>query len=610
MDAKLTEKILAAHQAMKDEGRDSNQFEFPWSATALGSDDRALYVFERSDRPGAVQVRFQANAEEVAARECPRRPKLGVPVSGLRDDRGRLSKRAGARAVEAAKREFEKWLTLPVSNGSLPERFETYEEVFRYYLDPGSCPDLSEGHRKRNIGSFDDAPTARTAVAEWRRRVGMKEKVAGFGYELMRRVTNELVAEYEDGKGATKAARLFKTVIAAINHAKANGKLPSTVAMAPPKWEQTLRETWTKRHKVSVMKPKRLRYTEPEAILLLQHLHLARPRLALAIELTLGFRLIQVAEQATRRSLREGGPYGLQLVVLDGKSSRPIVIDLSPRQQRALRAAWGPGGLLHALEEAYKAGRLENYFLIPGGRTRAGVAPLSGAGRATSPRGLFENLRALEKVAGVEYKPGRSFHGLRRTITRLVGKQTDDATLRDLAQGWTPGSGARKLYDAAEEDEDQLALAAEARVKAIETISRALTPSEQVEGLASAATQLATRIADTSDSDDRAVGALAEAADLVIRLVNCLEGAAEELRTLPARERASQSPREQHEAVAAEIRTEIKRRSLSGKRASELLGVSDSDISAIRRGKSFGLIRLERLVRLRNTLANLPEEEA
>lgn len=44
--------------------------------------------------------------------------------------------------------------------------------------------------------------------------------------------------------------------------------------------------------------------------------------------------------------------------------------------------------------------------------------------------------------------------------------------------------------------------------------------------------------------------------------------------------------------------------------ASELLGVSDSDISAIRRGKSFGLVRHERLVRLWNTLTSLPEEEA
>jgi len=612
LDRKTQRKILDAHAraraAALAAGEDptraaENEYSFPWSTTAFGSDGRALYVHERSDRPGEVRVRFQATPEEAAKRECPRRPRLAVPVD-LRDERGRLLRRATDRAVEAAKQVYEDWLSPVQAQPSAGPYFRTYREVFQYYLD--TC-EMGERHRKGNVGSLDDPPESKTAIAEWRRRVGLDEDVSTFGFDLMRRVTLELVGEYDNGRGATKAVRIFKVVLAAINHAKANGRLPADVAVAPPRWEKTIRETWSKRHGVSVTRPRRPRYSEHEAIRLLQHLDEAEPRLRLAIELTLGYRVEQVTRRATRKSLLEGGAFGLQLVFLDQKSMREIKIDLSPRQQRALREAWAPGGVLNELEHAYQHGHLEDYYLVPSGRLRNGVAQRHGA--ASPYTDLLKRLRELETIAGVPHETRRAFHGLRRTVARLVNRETEDDTLRDLAQGWTPGSGARELYDDALEDEEQLALAAQARARAIESVARSLTPAEQVEDLAAIAQDVVGRIEGTREADDRTADALTEAVYLATCLTDALRQAAGALEGLPARERVShrRTRREQHEALEAEVRGHLDRLRLTGVRAAQLLMVSDSDISAIRRAKSCGLVSFERLTAIRDQLAALPE---
>lgn len=99
-------------------------------------------------------------------------------------------------------------------------------------------------------------------------------------------------------------------------------------------------------------------------------------------------------------------------------------------------------------------------------------------------------MREFEKICGVEHVDKRLFHGLRRAMEKLVGEHTTDEAVRDIAGGWSVGSGTRETVYTDPENEERLALAAQARAAAIESIAAPVSPASRVEELAIAARRL------------------------------------------------------------------------------------------------------------------------
>lgn len=423
-------------------------------------------------------------------------------------------------------------------------------------------------------------------------------------------IARTLANESSDGSGATKAERILTTLVAAANHCANAGRIDVSRTTVPKRWKKALREEWTKLTGLNVMQPHRPKYSEAETVRLLAHLDFAHPRLRLILNLTAGYRVLQIAQRATRRSISEGGVFGRRLTFFDAKRMKDVVIDLTPRQQKALEHAWAEGGLLHELEAAYESGEIADYALVPAGKLRDGVAQLRYAARPSAKTDLLKYLHELEDVAGVKRVEKRGFHGLRRTIAKLVARQTGDAELRDLAQGWKPGSGTREMiYDVAEEDEERLGLAAEARARAIEAVAPG-TPAERAAAFRIAMRSLAERIDAAAVGDDRTARAYAPVLRLLADVLVTFEQVERELVDLPSQ--TAGTPRDgaiaAHAALCDEVRAEVARRGITAKQAAALMGLkSSSDMSLIMQGKSRGYIKLERLQSLVAALKAAPE---
>jgi Trk K+ transport system NAD-binding subunit len=83
-------------------------------------------------------------------------------------------------------------------------------------------------------------------------------------------------------------------------------------------------------------------------------------------------------------------------------------------------------------------------------------------------------MTAHEAKCGVRHVRGRLFHGLRRSMEKLVALETTDEAVRDLAGRWVVGGGTRPAIYTDAQDEDRRAMAATARDAAINRVSGAL----------------------------------------------------------------------------------------------------------------------------------------
>ena len=606
LKAVATEKAARAKSEKLGEKpltRSENQYGFPWTCTTYGDDGATLWVSERDERPGVVRVRLPKQPDG-------KRPYLALDNVQIRNvDSGVLLKRGCSAAIDAAKAAYRRHCEKPSEESNASREFTTYREVLAYYLDTETGKTMGARYRE-NIGSMVIQPGSRNVIAEVDRLIGLDSKIANFGVEIMRRLWRKLASESTDGGGADKAGRIIKTIVAAVNHCKLSGRLADTTARAPKGWEKTLRTEWTKLTGTNVMTPFRPSYTVAETVKLLAHLDEAHPRLRLALEVTLGYRVVQVAEQAMRSSITEEGIFGMRLRFFDSKGMKSVAIDLSPRQQRALKRAWARDGLLGDLEAAYQAGEIQDYALIPAGKLRDGVAQLKYHAKSTARSHLGAQLLRLERIAGVPRVPKRGFHGLRRTVAKLVARVTDDAELRDLAQGWKPGSGTRQaLYDQAEEDDERLGRAAEARTRAIETVSRSASPAEHAAELRGVLIALANRVESAVTADERTADAYESVRYALAQAMAAFEQAESSVADLP--ELMAKTPREDaiaaHAQLCEEIRQEISRRGITAKAAGALMGVkSTSDMSRIVQGTSRGFVKLERLQALAAALKAAP----
>lgn len=238
-------------------------------------------------------------------------------------------------------------------------------------------------------------------------------------------------------------------------------------------WRKVLKEEWAEITNRPVGKPARPRYTVEEQQKLWAALPKGEPRLALAVEIGAELRLGQVprsrrSDILPARGFRVGG------VRVHGRGKKPgedIVFTMA--QRHALTRAM-TSGVLADLERAYRAGEIEDYYLIPGGRLRTVKdrkgekvprAQVKNADRRLHRRTLNDHWRDLEKLAKVERVDGRAWYGLRRLHSDLAEDVEADDRVLDKLGGWKHTETRRLYQEEGRTEIDEAAAAARAKIR-------------------------------------------------------------------------------------------------------------------------------------------------
>lgn len=199
--------------------------------------------------------------------------------------------------------------------------------------------------------------------------------------------------------------------------------------------------------------PARPRYSEAEVRKVVKHARKADPRFRLFMELLAdsGARSGQV-----RFAMRSGLDVELEPAVPDGyaphgwlllpgvKRQRPMLVYLTERQRAEIDAAIG--SYLATWEAEWEADGAD-YPLIPGGRlTNRGRLDMARIEReAVSYETLWGVLKQVETAAGVEQKPKRAFHGLRRAWADIT-RQEIGSDAAAAAGGWSRRETFDNIY--------------------------------------------------------------------------------------------------------------------------------------------------------------------
>lgn len=122
------------------------------------------------------------------------------------------------------------------------------------------------------------------------------------------------------------------------------------------------------------------------------------------------------------------------------------MVDLHP-ELRTLVDEVLSAGYLSVAEAAFRGREIEDYYLFPAGRMKDGKALLDRVTRqALGPTAIRDMFRALEKAAGVEHQPGRSFYGLRRQATDLAPEFAQDARVLNRLTGHLDSATRERVY--------------------------------------------------------------------------------------------------------------------------------------------------------------------
>jgi len=92
-------------------------------------------------------------------------------------------------------------------------------------------------------------------------------------------------------------------------------------------------------------------------------------------------------------------------------------------------------------------GEVADYYLFPAGRLKDGKAIVSRCIRQPlGPTAIRDMFRVLERGAGVEHQPGRSFYGLRRQATDLAPEFEQDARVLNRLTGHLDSATRERVY--------------------------------------------------------------------------------------------------------------------------------------------------------------------
>lgn len=227
-------------------------------------------------------------------------------------------------------------------------------------------------------------------------------------------------------------------------------KLVDRLAALPKGWKSLIKRIW-KNHTDQEPRVDRPGYSEAEVRRLFAVLESIDPRIALMLRVALGARMGQ-ARRVTRNmvTMSSDAQERPTLTIPGGGDRKPgMTIDLSPRAVKALNNAFMT--YLEPFERAYRARLIADYWLFPGGFV--GYLQSDDAienVECITEQYLGELFDEAETLAGIEKKPKRRMHGLRRFVrTRGARLESDTRVLDRLIGHDSRGTGG--LY---EDEED------------------------------------------------------------------------------------------------------------------------------------------------------------
>jgi hypothetical protein len=208
-------------------------------------------------------------------------------------------------------------------------------------------------------------------------------------------------------------------------------------------WKKALKVEWAARFD---QRPTRFneRFRTEETRRIYERLDEADARVRLMMCIAPEQRAGQVI-RATRRDLdlaHGAGELGLGLLRLSrhGRGKKEIFdIDLERIGRDEIDRALACGGYLSALEEAYRAGEIDDYHLWPAGKLTGGVKPVDAylrLRRHMTQTSLIPLFRRYQRLIGVAVVPRRQFYGLRRLSADVAEKFESDPRALRRVHAW------------------------------------------------------------------------------------------------------------------------------------------------------------------------------
>lgn len=309
--------------------------------------------------------------------------------------------------------------------------------------------------------------------------------------------------ENTEHTGRRESIRTVQLLGSARKWLVANNRLTQAAPELPEGWRQSLKDYWQRQadEEITVSRPS---HSEEELRLIAAAVrddsYDIDPRFRALMMMGLGQRLGPVGMRSLRSNLRldDSGRWGLgQLTIPSRPGKQGVRIDLS----RELRDMWEDlleDGYLEHLEAAYRAGDINDYHLLPGGKLVQGKARADRGDTPVRDHWMNTQLRTLEAEIYRRHEDldlwtseqrenetmhvhGRGWHGLRRGMVELLDRREVNPSVRNAMLGWVPGSRTPELVYQSRDSEQRYRRAAETREEVTEALG-ARVPCEDDDG--------------------------------------------------------------------------------------------------------------------------------
>jgi integrase len=294
-----------------------------------------------------------------------------------------------------------------------------------------------------------------TAVTVWGEETAWPAIEVAQWTALIRYRVSELVARKKVGIRATEIT--VSRIMTAVIWLRKLKLIPANAAHIDPDWRDDLLKFWrglTQSSKDPT--PNRPRYTVEESRALINAAWDVDPRSGLLLALGAELRLGQVRRSERTDLNLSASDYG-EFAVHGIGDKLGEVIELTRGQRAAVeQALHAETGYIRALEAAYQAKRIDNYFLFAGGKLFGRKGPKGGRpyvrgtdpdSRAPLSRSAISRRWALiEFLAGITHEDGRGAYGVRRGgVDNALDQNISEHGLKSFG-GWSTPDMPRRVY--------------------------------------------------------------------------------------------------------------------------------------------------------------------
>lgn len=418
-----------------------------WWEEPLSLPPRKGYVYERSDREGALHVR-EWQPEKGAWRKASLKGSLFDDLDRRLTGRALAERKQWAR-VEA-RRILQQWDAAasgePESAAAARARRLTLGETRAVITAPDTGKYPADSHHRREVLRALDY-----AVSVW----GPDREWSGIGKadlrQLGRRRVEQLRAAEEAGYRGAEIT--VARVLAIAAWLRDEGLIDERACLAPTHWKRELHAFWQEKAGGRAYVPERPRYTLEESRAVLAAAPAIDPRLGLLLAVGAELRAGQV-ERCRRTDLacdEAGRPWRLTVPGRGKKGG--AVVEFTDGQRAVVAAALGSGYLRH-LEVAFRAGAIADYLLFPSGQLRGGrkgedpvaVVATHRVDRQLAKRTLLDWFHLAETRAKVTPVPGGAFYRLRRAaVDFALAADVSRHGLMSLG-GWADTQVPERIY--------------------------------------------------------------------------------------------------------------------------------------------------------------------